>query len=94
VFVLQVTALTVAMAWLYAHTGGSLLPVMVLHAGVNNSSGIVPSAVPGGTSMFGLSASSTTLVGWLTVALLWICAAWFLARMPARREPALSVARQ
>jgi hypothetical protein len=32
--------------------------------------------------------------GWLTVALLWICAAWFLARMPARREPAVSVARQ
>jgi uncharacterized protein len=82
VFVLQVTALTVAMAWLYAQTSGSLLPVMVMHAAVNNSSGIVPSAVPDGTSMFGLSASSTTLVGWLTVALLWIGAAWFLARMP------------
>jgi membrane protease YdiL (CAAX protease family) len=85
VFVIQVVALTVAMAWLVAHTGGSLLPVMVMHAGVNNSSGIVPSSVPGGTSMFGLSASSTTLVGWLTAALMWICAAWCLTRMPARR---------
>jgi uncharacterized protein len=82
VFVVIVTALTVAMAWLYGHTGGSLLPVMVMHAAVNNSGGIVPSAVPGGTSTFGLSASSTTVLGWLTMALLWICAAWFLARMP------------
>jgi uncharacterized protein len=81
VYVLQVTALSVAMAWLYAHTDGSLLPLMVMHAAVNNTKDIVPSAVPGGTSTFDLSASSTTVVGWLTVALLWICAAWFLARM-------------
>jgi CAAX protease family protein len=85
VYVIQVTALTVAMTWLYAHTSGSLLPVMVMHAAVNNTKDIVPSAVPGGTSTFGLSASSTTLIGWLTVALLWICAAWFLARMPDSR---------
>ena len=90
VFVLQVVPLTVAMAWLFAHTGGSLLPVMVMHAAVNNSSGIVPSAVPDGTDMFALSASSTTLVGWLTVALLWICAAWFLAHMP-RFSPELGM---
>jgi len=82
VFVVLVTALTVAMAWLFGHTGGSLLPVMVMHAAVNNAGGIVPIAAPGGTSTFGLSSSSTTLVGWLTVALLWVCAAWFLARMP------------
>jgi hypothetical protein len=25
---------------------------------------------------------SASLVAWLTVTLLWICAAWFLARMP------------
>ena len=81
VFVLQVTALSVAMAWLYAHTNGSLLLVMLLHAAVNNSKDIVPSAVSGGsaTHTFGLSAS---LVAWLTVTFLWICAAYFLARMP------------
>ncbi len=66
------------MAWLYAHTNGSLLLVMLMHAAVNNSKDIVPSAVPGATQTFGLSAS---LVAWLTVALLWICAAYFLARM-------------
>lgn len=79
VYVLQVTALSVAMAWLYAHTNGSLLLVMLMHAAVNNSKDIVPSAVPGATDTFGLSAS---LVAWLTVTLLWICAAYFLARMP------------
>lgn len=78
VFVLQVTALSVAMAWLYAHTDGSLLLVMLLHAAVNNSKDIVPSAVPGATNTFALDAS---LVAWLTVTLLWICAAYFLARM-------------
>jgi membrane protease YdiL (CAAX protease family) len=78
VFGLQVTALSVAMAWLYAHTNGSLLLVMLMHAAVNNSKDIVPSALPHATNTFGLSAS---LVAWLTVALLWICAAYFLARM-------------
>lgn len=80
VYVLQVTALSVAMAWLYARTGGSLLLVMLMHAAVNNSKDIVPSAMPGATNTFGLSASP---VAWLTVTLLWICAACFLARMPS-----------
>src|SRR6266850_1024162 len=79
VYVLQVTALSVAMAWLYARTNGSLLLVMLLHAAVNNAKDIVPSALPGANSTFGLDAS---LVAWLTVTLLWICAAYFLAGMP------------
>ena len=66
------------MAWLYWRTGGSLLLVMLLHAAVNNTKDIVPSAVPGATNPFALS---TSLVAWLTVALLWICAAYFLIRM-------------
>ena len=80
VYVLQVTALSVAMAWLYARTNGSLLLVMLMHSAVNNAKDIVPSAVPGATNTFGLSAS---LVAWLAVTLLWICAAYFLARMPS-----------
>ena len=79
-FVLQVTALSVAIAWLYARTGGSLLLVMLFHAAVNNAKDIVPSAVPGATNPLALS---TSVIAWLTVALLWICAAWFLTRMPA-----------
>jgi membrane protease YdiL (CAAX protease family) len=79
VYVLQVTAISVAMTWLSAHTNGSLLLVMLMHSAINNSKDIVPSPVLGATNMFGLTAS---LVAWLTVTLLWFCAAYFLARMP------------
>ena len=88
-YLLQVTAVSVAMAWLYWRTGGSLLLVMLFHAAVNNTKDIVPSAVPGATNSLSFNAS---LVGWLTVALLWICAVCFLVRMrqatlePVRRE--------
>ena len=77
-YLLQVTALSVAMAWLYLHTGGSLLPVMVMHAAANNLKDIVPSAELDATNPWALSHS---LVGWLTVTLLWLCAGYFLIRM-------------
>jgi membrane protease YdiL (CAAX protease family) len=79
VFVLQVTALGVAFAWLYARTNGSLLLVMLLHSAINNTKDIFPSATPGATNTLGLNASR---LAWLTVALLWICAGYFLLRMP------------
>jgi membrane protease YdiL (CAAX protease family) len=85
-YLLQVTALSVAMGWLYWRTGGSLLVVMLLHAAVNNTKDIVPSVVPGATNPFALS---TYLVAWLTVALLWICAAYFLVRMRKVRLQAI-----
>lgn len=77
VFVLQVTALSVAMAWLWERANGSLLLTMLMHSAVNNSKDIVPSATSAG-AIFGLSASA---VAWTTVVLLWVCAAYFLARM-------------
>ena len=83
-YLLQLTALSVAAAWLYWRTHGSLILVMLLHASVNNTKDIVPSAVPGATNPFALS---TSLVAWLTVAVLWIAAAYFLVRM-ARARPA------
>jgi membrane protease YdiL (CAAX protease family) len=83
-YVLQVTALSVAMAWLYAHTDGSLLLAMLMHAAVNQSKDIVPSAMSGATHVFGLS---TSLAAWLTVAFLWLAAALFLVRMPRNRPP-------
>lgn len=79
-YVAQVIALSVAIAWLWARTNGSLLLPMLFHSAVNNSKDIVPSAIPGVTNSLSLHAS---LVGWLTVALLWICAAYFLAKMPS-----------
>ena len=77
-YLLQVTALSVAMAWLYWRTGRSLLLVMLMHAAVNNTKDIVPSAVPGASNPFGLS---TSLVAWLTVGLLWIAAVYFFVDM-------------
>lgn len=78
VFVLQVTAMSVAFAWLYTRTNGSLLLTMLLHAAINNSKDIVPSGVPGGTETFGFHASR---ISWIALALLWGCAAGFLLDM-------------
>ena len=85
VYALQVTALSVAMAWLYVRTNGSLPVVMLMHAAVNNTKDIVPSRATGSTGLLSLDAS---LVAWLTMLLLWIGAAYFLVRM--RRELARS----
>jgi hypothetical protein len=84
-YLLQVTALSVAMAWLFARTRGSLLPVMLMHAAVNNTKDIVPSAETGATDPWALSRS---LVAWITAALLALCAGWFLLRMRGTRIPA------
>ena len=83
VYVLQVTAVSVAMAWLWARTGRSLLLPMLFHAAANNTKDIVPSAVPGATNSFRVGGSP---IAWITVALLWICAAFFLARMRKSAE--------
>jgi uncharacterized protein len=86
VFLLSVTALSVAMTWLYVRTGASLLLVMLMHAAVNNTTGIVPSAavVPPGT--FALNAP---LMAWLTAITLWIAAAYFLLRLSRTSGKAL-----
>jgi len=91
VYTTQVTALSVAMAWLWERTGRNLLLTMLMHAAVNNTQDLIPSAVPGGTKTFGFSASA---LSWLAAAVLWIFAAYFLTQMrgnqgqlaPARRS--------
>jgi membrane protease YdiL (CAAX protease family) len=77
-YLLSVTALSVAMAWLYWQTNGSLLLTMLMHAAINNTKDIVPSAVSAATNAFSLSSSR---VAWLSVAILWVGAAYFLVRM-------------
>ena len=84
-YFMQVVAISVAFTWLYANTRGSLLPVMLLHAAVNNTKDIVPSSEPGATNPWALSHS---LPAWLTVAMLWACAAYFLVQL--RRNPGTS----
>jgi membrane protease YdiL (CAAX protease family) len=77
-YLLQVIAISVAIAWVYMKSNGSLLITMLLHAAVNNTKDIVPSAVPGASNPWLLHASP---VGWLTLTILWACAAWFLFDM-------------
>ena len=79
VFLLEVTALSVVLAWLHARANGSVLLPMLLHSAVNESKDIVPSVVRGATTPLALSSS---LVAWLTVLVLWMGAAYFLVRMP------------
>jgi len=78
VYLAQVTAVSVAMAWLYWKIEGSLLLTMILHAAINNTKDIVPSAVAAAASPWTLSSSP---IAWITAALLWICAAGFLVQM-------------
>jgi hypothetical protein len=84
IYLLQVTALSVAMAWLYWKAEGSLLLVMLMHASVNNTTGIVPAALPHAVNPFSLEGS---LVAWATVGLSWIVAGYLLLQM-RRAKPA------
>jgi len=77
-YVLQLTALSVAMAWLYWRTSGSLLLVMLMHAAMNNTKDIVPSA---GRPQGNPFTFNGTLTWWLTIGLLWVAAAYLLVRM-------------
>ena len=90
-YLLQVTALSVAIAWLYRNTGGSLLLTMLMHSAINNTTEIVPSVVQKPpTSPFGLSVSP---IGWITAGLLWIFAAYFLVSMRTSKAAAVSAQR-
>ena len=81
-YLLAVTALSVAMAWLYWRTNASLLLTMLMHAAVNNTSGIVRGPVYADANPLTLR---PPLTAWLTAGLLWIGAAYFLVRMRRAR---------
>jgi membrane protease YdiL (CAAX protease family) len=78
VYLLSVTALSVAMAWLYWRTNSSLLITMLMHSAVNNTTGIVPSVLTGAKNQFSLNAS---LIAWITTAILIVFAVYFLKQM-------------
>ena len=87
VYLMMVPALSVTIAWLYAHTNGSLLLAMLMHSAINQTAKIVPTADTAATNPLALSDS---LVAWLPLALLWIGTGYFLVRMPmaTRLQPA------
>jgi membrane protease YdiL (CAAX protease family) len=80
----QVTALSVAMGWLYWRTRGSLFLVMLLHAAVNNTANIVPSRIAGATEAMSFHASA---VGWTTAGILWAVAALLVYDMRGSAKP-------
>lgn len=81
VYALGVVAMSVTFAWLYTNTRGSLLLMMLMHSAINQFSFMTQSAVPGATDPWSLHASR---LSWISVALLWISAGYFLIRMPRR----------
>jgi membrane protease YdiL (CAAX protease family) len=81
-FVLSVTAISVAFAWLYARTGGSLLLVMLMHAATNNTPHFIPPPVSGN-----IWALHATPAQWLTALFLWIGAVGLLISIPKRITP-------
>ena len=78
-YVVQVTGLSVAVAWLYGHTRGSLLLVMLMHASLNNLTGVVPGVARATTNPF---MPHAPMLGWLTAAAIWTAALYFLTHMP------------
>jgi membrane protease YdiL (CAAX protease family) len=82
IYLLSVTATSVAMAWLYWRSGGSLLLTMVMHAAINNTSEIVPAALPSAGGVFTLAGTS---VAWWTVVLSWLVAMPLLVQMNGAR---------
>ena len=70
-YLLQVMAMSVVFAFLYWKTDGSLLLAMLMHASVNNTTGIVPAATGGAIAPIAFGGS---LVAWATVAVSWAVA--------------------
>jgi len=85
-YLLQVTGLSVIMAWLFWKVNGNLLPLMVFHAAINNTKDIVPSASKASASPFTLNGSP---IGWISVALIWVVAIYAIYAMT--RKPTASI---
>ena len=82
-FVLGSTALSVAMAWLFMNTRGSVGLAMLMHSAVNQTNGLVPTrvAIPGNP----FTRFDASLITWLSAGLLVLTTAYFLWRMRAAR---------
>ena len=76
-----IAALSIAMAWLYWRTQGSLLLTMVMHAAVNNVRPVATPMIEAGRP-FGLHAAFVT---WATVGIMWVFGAGLLIAMRGAR---------
>ena len=82
IYLMYVTTLSVVIGWLYWKTNGSLLLVMVMHASVNNTNGIVPARLPHAVDVLSLEAS---VMMWATIGLSAAIAVLLLFRMRGAR---------
>ncbi len=65
--------LSVAMAWLYANTRGSLLLAMLMHSAVNHTNGIVPTRLAEPANPLVLDTAPPTLISGAVVAVATVC---------------------
>ena len=84
-YLLAVTPISVAIAWLYWKTDGSLLLVMLMHASINNTTGLVPGYLPGATDVWSFRGS---FIAWASVGVMWSVAAILLLATPRREHRA------
>jgi membrane protease YdiL (CAAX protease family) len=68
-YAIQVTGLSVAIAWLFGRVGGSLLLPMLMHASFNNLTNVVP-----GVARIAMNPwmPQAALFGWLTAGAIWV----------------------
>ena len=78
IFVLGVTALSVAFAWLYGNTNGSLVPVILLHSAIDDVFIVLPKPMTVANSL----ALGSELMPWLITAFECLIAGCILALMP------------
>ena len=78
VYVIGTIGFSVAITWAYARTNGSLLLTMLMHSAFDQTIGIVSDVLAPGEKPFALGASLSFV---LTVAFMWIVAAYLLVKM-------------
>jgi uncharacterized protein len=61
-FMLSTIAMSILLAWLFNRTGGSVIPVLVLHTAVNAWSWVIPVMVVGDLRPYGLAVGLLVLV--------------------------------
>lgn len=70
-YTVQVTGLSVAIAWLYVRVGGTLLLPMLMHASFNNLTNVVPGVARTAMNPW---LPQAALFGWLTAMAIWVVA--------------------
>src|SRR5262249_36061228 len=84
IYLVAVTAISVVMAWLYQRTNQSLLLMMLMHAAIDNTAGIVTSPTP--ASVNNPFAVPHAPWSWITAAVFCAAGLWFLLKMHNLRQ--------